>query len=233
MMQTRPCDFSVWVLSKNYSYCTYLQSNQTLYLTGGLDGDITDTVWYVQGDSQPQPEPEYTCNAEEADSRVWLHIERPACKHILLVSPDTDVYYIGLGLDMGTTHVLIQVHVSLIHCREIHYIDMRALTLALANDPDLAGIPSCILPRVFQTLFVYSGCDYTFFSQLGKATTVLQYFLHYPAFISGEELLGTLADISLVEDKNKDGYFAFLSLIGTVHFPIEYISPIVEQSFAR
>ena len=150
---------------------TYLQSNQILYLAGGFDGDITDTVWYVQGDSQPQQEPEYTCNAEEADSRVWLHIQRTAWKHILLVSPDADVYHIGLGLDMGTTHVLVQV--SPIHSRKIHYIDMRALTLALANDPDLAGIPSCILPQVFQTLFVCSGCDYTsFFSQLGKATFV-------------------------------------------------------------
>ena len=75
--------------------CTCLHSNQTLYLAGGFNGDITDTAWYVQGNSQPQPEPEYTCNAEEADTRVWLHIQHTTCKHILLVSPDTDVYHIG------------------------------------------------------------------------------------------------------------------------------------------
>ncbi len=49
---------------------TYLQPHQTLYVAGGFDGLVTDTAWYVQGNCQPQPDPEFSYNAEEADTRV-------------------------------------------------------------------------------------------------------------------------------------------------------------------
>ena len=85
------------------------------------------------------------------------------------MSPDTDVYHIGLGLNMDDKHILVQI--SPINSREIRFLDLLALNLALPNDPDLSTVPSTILPLVIQTLFVCSGCDYiSFFSQLGKAT---------------------------------------------------------------
>ncbi len=52
---------------------TYLQAHQSLYVAGGFEGDITDTAWYVRGNSPPQPDPRYTCNAEEADTSLITH----------------------------------------------------------------------------------------------------------------------------------------------------------------
>ncbi len=72
---------------------TYLQPHQTLYVAGGFDGLVTDTAWYVRGNCQPQPDPEFSCNAEETDTRVWLHIKHTTHTRVLLVSPDADVYH--------------------------------------------------------------------------------------------------------------------------------------------
>ena len=69
---------------------TYLQDNHILYVAGGFDGPLTDTAWYVQGNSRRQPDPAYTCNAEETDTRIWLHLKQTTYRRILLLSPDTD-----------------------------------------------------------------------------------------------------------------------------------------------
>ena len=142
---------------------TYLQADQTLYVAGGFNGLISDTAWYVQGNGRPQPDPQYTCNAEEADTRVWLHIRHTAHTRVLLMSPDTDVYHIGPALNTGDKHILVQV--SPLNSREVRFLDLKALTSALKHDPDLSSIPSDILPQVIQTLFICTGCDYISFFQ--------------------------------------------------------------------
>ena len=70
--------------------------NQVLYLAGGFDEPIANTTWYVKGNSKPQPDPEYLCNAEETDTRIWVHVKQTDYKKILVLSPDTDTYHIGL-----------------------------------------------------------------------------------------------------------------------------------------
>ena len=39
-----------------------------------------------------------TCNAEESDTRIWLHVVNSIGMKKLVLSPDTDVYHIGLPL---------------------------------------------------------------------------------------------------------------------------------------
>ncbi len=195
---------------------TYLQQSQTLYVAGGFDGPIADTAWYVCGAAQPQPDPRYACNAEEADTRVWLHIRQTAHTRILLMSPDTDVYHIGLGLNNGDKHVFVQTTPP--SSREVRFLDLTALITALEHDPDLSGVPAAILPQVMQTVFVCSGCDYiSFFSQLGKAT-FLRYFFQYATFITSGRPQGTLADTSLDREVYQNGFLAFMRLIGCVYF---------------
>ncbi len=41
------------------------------------------------------------------------------------MSTDTDVYHIGLGLNTGDKHILVQV--SAVNSREVHYLDLKAL----------------------------------------------------------------------------------------------------------
>ena len=44
------------------------------------------------------PLSEYYSNAIEADTRIWRHAIQTQGTNILIYSPDTDVYNIGLGL---------------------------------------------------------------------------------------------------------------------------------------
>ena len=86
---------------------------------------------------------------------------------------------------------------------------MTALKAAFQNDPDLVNIDADILPQVFQTLFVCTGCDYiSFFSHIGKAT-FLRYVFQYATFISGKKCKGTLADTD--EESCDSGFLAFFA----------------------
>ena len=218
MLNCRQCKRGLVTFLSDYflnNISTYLQDHQTLYVAGGFDGHLTDTVWYVQGNSRPQPDPTYTSNAEETDTRIWLHVKQTAHKQILLLSPDTDVYHIGLPLEH---HKQVIVQTSPMNSREMQFLDMLALIKAFQNDPDLATIDTTILPQVMQTLFVSTGCDYTsFFCQIGKAIFFC-YFFQYAPFITGKDHQGTLADTSLEGESYNTGFLAFLCLIGTVYY---------------
>ena len=172
----------------------YLQPNQRVYLAGGHEEGITDTCWYVTNDTKPQPDPKYTSNAEETDTRIWVHVRQTECTRILVVSPDTDVYHIGLPLVSNLSNKEVVVQVSPVNSKECH---LSALNSALANDPDLAGLDTTELAQILQTLFVCTGCDYiSFFSGLGKAT-FLRYFFQYATFITGINAQGSPANIHL------------------------------------
>ena len=189
------------------------------YVAGAFDGDICDTVWFVHGNSTPQPDPAYTCNAVETDTRLWLHVRNTNSQQILICSPDTDIYHIGLPLQC-TQEKQVIVQISAINSRELQLLHLNHLILAMRNDPDLANVDATILPSVLQTLFVTTGCDYTsFFSGIGKAT-FLRYFFQYASFITGNDsnIKGTLADTALNMQTCSRGFLAFLRLIGTTYF---------------
>ena len=218
LLNCRECKRSLVKFLANYfldKIHTHLQINEALYVAGGFDGMLTNSTWFVQGNGLRQPHPAYNCNAEETDTRIWLHVKQTECRNVLVLSPDTDVYHIGMALD-STHGKQVVVQISPVNSRQLKFLDITALNAAFQNDPDLANIDATILPQVFQTLFVCTGCDYTsFFSRIGKAT-FLRYFFQYAAFISGREAEGTLADTE--EESCNSGFLAFLRLIGTVYF---------------
>ena len=192
-----------------------LQQNQTLYLAGGFDDPFADTCWFVQYTGKPQLDARYNSNAEETDTRLWVHVKQTEYTRILILSPDTDIYHIGLPLNRQSKQVVVQV--SPINSNELKFLDICALHLALQNDPDLSGMAPNSLPQIIQTLFVCTGCDYiSFFSGIGKAT-FLRYFFQYASFISGANSQGSLSDIEFQDDYKK-GFLAFLRLVGTVYF---------------
>ncbi len=140
---------------------------------------------------------------------------------VFVISPDTDVYHIGLPLQAR----LLQskenvVQISAINSHDLRLLRLNNLLSALQNDPDLANINPRLLPQVLQTLYVTSGCDYiSFFSSIGKAT-FLQYFVQHASFISGyqQHAKGIPADVSLHDGSFKLGFLAFLRLIGVIYF---------------
>ena len=223
------------------SISSFLQPHQTLVTAGCFEGDLSNGAWMTKGNNKPQPEPLYTCNANETDTRIWLHVRKTHCSQILVISPDTDVYHIGLPLTcIKQKNVIVQLHP--LSSRELKYLDLPALLHALTNDPDLAGINPSILPRVLQTIFITSGCDYiSFFSNIGKGT-FLRYFFQYASFITANDnpnTPGTLSDTNLEQDSYENGFLAFIRLIGTVYFKkystgFNTSSPAVHyQSFIR
>ena len=219
-----------------------LKPHQKLYIAGAFEGNLKDTAWFVQGSDSPQPDPAYYCEAEETDTRIWLHARENSSRNILIVSADTDIYHIGCPLlqDIPNKHIVVQL--SKMSSRELKYLDINALKKALANDPDLAHMDSNSLPQVMQTMYLATGCDYiSFFSRIGK-TTFLKYFFQHATFISSqgdESTPGSLSDVDLHTKSYESGFLAFLRLIGFFSKCIQPdlshppLNPILERLILR
>ena len=91
-----------------------LHPRQQLVVAGCFSGTAENTAWRItEDDLLPQPEPIYRSTAREADIRLWRHVISSQAHNILIYSPDTDVYNIGLGL--SAKHI-IQLNPP--HCDE-------------------------------------------------------------------------------------------------------------------
>ena len=136
----------IQLLRKDLKFC----------VAGSGEGVDRDEVWCVKDDGI---ELEFKSNAEEADTRVWLHASKFTGKKILIFSPDTDVYHIGLS---QSTHNDIIIQLNCIG-RAMQMVSMKAFATALCSDPDLACIPVIERQIIIQVVYVASGCDYTIF----------------------------------------------------------------------
>jgi len=80
-----------------------LGPQQKFVTAGGFDGSLKNKALYVTSSTaQLQPDDSLYCNAEESDTRIWLHAVNSAGTNKLVLSPDTDVYHIGLPIVAGT-----------------------------------------------------------------------------------------------------------------------------------
>ena len=128
-----------------------------------------------------------SCNAEEADIRIWLHVLNSAGSKKLVLSPDTDVYHIGLPI-ISRTELDVVVRLSPFSSLEHRLLDMQALIKAFRNDPDLAVVDQALSPSVMQTLYICTGCDFiSFFNGFGKATFIATLF-EYSHFICSRDI---------------------------------------------
>ena len=57
---------------------------------------------------------EFQLYMDEADMRVWLHCVHSNCTRIVIFSPDTDIYHIGLAIagNMHGKSIIIQLSKS-------------------------------------------------------------------------------------------------------------------------
>ena len=187
--------------------------NQKCFVAGCFDGNLTNTCWYIQGSNAAEPEPILATNAPEADTSVWLHAKVTPAKNVLVISPDTDTYHIGLGLPWITNKQVI-VQISQLSSKEHQYLDLTSFIGVLKGDPDLSTISD--IPKTLQTLFVATSCDFvTFFSGIGKAT-FSKYFYQNASFIMGSNGVGCL--FNTTNDTKKEDFLAFVRLIGIIYF---------------
>ena len=135
--------------------------------------------------------------------RVWRHAVQSQHERIILRSPDTDVYNIGLVMARPGKHFVVQINPP--NSTEL-YVDINQLILSFQHDPDLAPLPQHQLGSIMLQLYAVTGCDYI--SGMGKAT-FLQLFFQHAEFINEHPLLETDIDA---------GFYSCIRLIGTAYF---------------
>ena len=129
---------------------TYLSSHQKLYVTGVFAQHLANTSWIVEGSNSSWSDPECSCNAEETDTMLWLHAKMTRYTKILVHSPDTDVYVIGLPLQCTKDKDII-VQSSDMNSWELK-VYMKRLITALPNYPNLANIAAATHSKVLQVI---------------------------------------------------------------------------------
>lgn len=152
--------------------------------------------------------------------RLWRHAIQVQAQRVLVYSPDTDVYNIGVPIvdQCSQKEVIVQINVA--KSRELKYLHINNLVRALQDDPDCGTLPRDKLTRIFLVLFVSSGCDFiSYFSGYGKGG-FLNTFYQHASFITGKQSYGHLSDTS------EEGFYSFLRLIGCLYFK-KYYSAIV------
>lgn len=155
---------------------------------------------------------------DESDTRLWLHLKHSTGRKKFILSPDTDVYHIGLPLVTAGDSVLVQL--SMPSDKELKVLNVNTLLDLLKRDPDLVHVPEVHIPRVLQTLFVATGCDYiSFFSGIGKAY-FLKVFFEHSRFIA-VDLMGpfvhSIAHDNL-EEQAAASELVFVRLVGCAYF---------------
>ena len=191
-----------------------LLPGQRFVTAGGFTGSLQNQAIFTEFNVPLQPDSSLTCNTKESDSRIWLHVLNSAGEKKLMLSPDIDVYNIGLPL-IANTNLDIIVRLSQFTSKELCLLHMKELIHAFTNDPDLATIPQQQIPSTMQTLYVCTGCDFiSFFHGLGKA-----YFLNslfeYSDFIcsNSDQIPGTLA-----QPESEQSLLSFFRLVGCTYF---------------
>ena len=112
-----------------------------------ISGCFTDEfAWLITSGVLPEKVPLYTTNALEADYRIWQHA---SATRILVCSPDTGVYNIGLSVP-GNKDYVIQLNVQ--NAVDKKYLILKNIELAFQRDPDLHSIPRENLSVIIQAL---------------------------------------------------------------------------------
>lgn len=128
-LNCRKCKRKLVVFLGDYflkSSSNFLSENQKLYETGAFDGDTSDAAWFVTKDNSIQPDPAFLSNAEETDTRIWLHARKTRNIKILVSSPDTDVYMIDIPLECTQLKDVI-VQISKYNARETAFLSLSSL----------------------------------------------------------------------------------------------------------
>ena len=180
--------------------------------------NVKGVAYTCSNEEDMMERPFLSTNMDEADMRVWLHCMHSNCTRIVIFSPDTDIYQIGLAI-AGNMHrksiiIIIQLSKSLVSSPKL--LDLNALLLSITRDPDLSGIPPSGRPQALQTLYVCTGCDYvSFFAGIGKCSFLSTFFQH-ASFIASNLPPGSIGMISL--NKQDESLFSFFRLVGCAYF---------------
>lgn len=192
----------------------FLQGTQKVVISGAYSEEDQDLAWSTTKSAVEVQEECYTTNAEEADTRVWLHLKHSTGTKKLLFSPDTDVYHISLtNADCNSSEIFIVLNAV---GRELKLLHLNQLINALEADPDLQNVPKSTIKEIIQVLYVVSGCDFTSFFFGVSKQAFLKALFTYSVFITTPctNIPGSLADV----EPESNGFLAFVRLVGVAYF---------------
>ncbi|XP_065198289.1 uncharacterized protein LOC135829829 [Sycon ciliatum] len=161
--------------------------NQCFITAGALGNGMNDmAVAAVNGNTTCFLVQDLQSNAEEADNRVWLHASK--FETVLVYSPDTDVYHIGMAIVNGRVERSVFVQLDMPGSAQHRYLNVTKLVNNIRNDPDLSQVAENVRVNALQALFVCSGCDFvSFFAGFGKCSFYKSFF-QFATFITGKSI---------------------------------------------
>ena len=130
-------------------------------MAGCFQGDGEEEAWVVTSNKK-EPISTLKYDAEEADTRIWLHVLRSTGTKKLVCSPDTDVFHIGLSLIDSTVDVIVQLNTYT--GLEYRYFHLDRLSAALTGDPDLSATPYEFRPKLCSHCTFVQGVTLRLFS---------------------------------------------------------------------
>ena len=157
-LSCRQCKRQLTIYVSNYivSNIQSLLRGLQKFVTSGATG--TNHALEVTRTNGKSTSARYSSNVDESDTRIWLHAKFCMGSKTFILSPDTDVYHIGLPLLSSTDEVIAQL--SRPSDKELNLLNLHILADLLQRDPDLAHILSNDVLTIVQSIFVCSGCDY-------------------------------------------------------------------------
>ena len=194
-----------------------MTSTEQIFTTaGGFGGEYFDKCLSVSSDGVFNDNVSLNSNHEEADSRVWLHAFRQNMhKNILIVSPDTDTYHIGLPLSSKYfNQIHVQLHIQTLPGKN-NFLHLNSLAAKIEKDVSLRSVPENLRCLLIQAIFIFTGCDFTSSLYGLSKQSFLKSLAKYCYFITGSHNQGHLYDF---EENQKFGFNSFLRLIGCVYF---------------
>ena len=160
----------------------YLKGRQKFVTAGGFDDpDIRDKAfmcYYTNDICLPIEVLSLKSDHEETDSSAWLHALDGSLINILIFSPDTDTYHIGMPLLGINSDKKVIVQLSNVIDRK-EYLYLNELIDCMYRDVSIPHLllASLDIPKIFQNIYIMSGCDYTsFFAGFSKETVVDAFF---------------------------------------------------------
>lgn len=161
----------------------FLRGDQRLFVAGGSTALDHDTCWYMSKEAIEEVAVQFTSNAEEADTRVWFHAAHSYGTRRIIYSPDTVVYHIGLLNIQSLNEFVVQLNML---GKDFKFLNINALSKYIKNDNDVHEIDQLQINKIFTTLYVVTGCDFTsFFVRLSNGLFA-RTLLAYPKFITGD-----------------------------------------------
>ncbi len=110
------------------------------------------------------------------------------------------------------------VQISPFSSPELRILHLNELCHSFSRDPDLAVVPIEMHPKLLQSVFICTGCDYiSLFSGLGKAT-FLRVFFQHGSFNNAntDNLPGSLSNTTQPDHQTR--FLAFVRLVSTTYF---------------